>query len=47
MRKYLNRLADGLLDDHNLAVEFFLAWIAVMVTILACGTVAYYVFGIK
>ena len=45
MRKYLRELANQLTDDRNLVIELFLAWIAVAVTVLCVGTVAWYLFN--
>ena len=45
MRHYLRNLLDQLTDTDDLAIELFLAWIAVMLTFLCIGMVAYYAFG--
>ena len=45
MKHYLRELAKQLTDDRNLVVELFLAWIAVAVTVLCVGTVAWYLFN--
>ena len=34
MRKYLKKLADSIMDEHNVFAELMLAWIAIMLTLL-------------
>lgn len=34
MRKYLRKLSESILDEHNLFVELLLLWTAGMVTLL-------------
>ena len=34
MRKYLKKLSDSILDEHNVFAELMLAWIAIMLTLL-------------
>lgn len=45
MVKYLKRLAGQLSDEHNLAEELFLAWIAIMLTGIFVFMIVGYIFG--
>jgi len=45
MRKYFNKLVTSLLDDRSVAMEFFLIWLTVMVTLLVVLLCIGMVFG--
>jgi len=40
--KYLRNLLKELTDSDNLAIEFFLLWIATALTFLVIATILYY-----
>lgn len=39
MTKYLKKLSDDILDEHNTFVELLLAWIAAMLTLLVIASI--------
>ena len=41
--RYIRNLLRELTDSSNLAVEFFLLWIAVALTFLVIATILYYI----